>query len=802
MVRKRFRLWRWLLGGLAGLLFTGSLAIAAFLVLLDRRLDQSLPITQGTASLAGLRRPVTLERDDLGTVTIRSDDPRDEARALGFVQGQERFFQMDLLRRSAAGELAALLGSPLLDLDLDRRRHRLRATATATAAALTPDQRAIFSAYTDGLNAGLASLGAAPFEYFLLQTKPVAWRVEDCFLVIASIYFDMQGGSGRDKLHEWQLRQVVPPAVGDFLYPKATTWDAPLQGEPAPAATVPGPDLWDWRKRPPTLARQRSLGTFDEPGRLLAGSNQWAVAGHLTATGQPIVANDMHLGLGMPGIWFRVALERGGRRVAGVALPGIPAIVSGSNGDIAWSLTNAPGDNFEVLLLDLDPNNPQRYRTPTGWQTLERIAEKVTVRFGRDRTLVVEQTIWGPVLGRLPDGTPYAVRWVAHDPAGYNPAYLHLAAARTVDEAVTIAQQSGVPTLNFVAADRAGDLAWTILGRVPRRARPSELATRSSAGSTWDGWLEPGAYPVIRNPASGRLWTANARVVDGASLALVGDYGYALGARGRQIRDRLLTDPIATPADHLAIQLDTEARFLARWREQLLSTLDDDAVASDPRFGPVREAVEQWGGHASIDSVGYRLVRGWRRAVMNDLQRSLEEQMKALGEKWRYDDPREEEWVWPIFSTEPAHLLDPRHASWRAFRLTTLTDLLENMDIQKPAQVAERTWGSLNTVRLQHPLATLLPFLGRLTDLPPRPLPGDNHMPLVQSRSFGASQRSVVSPGNEEDGLLHLPGGPSGHPRSPFYGAGTPAWEEGRPSPFLPGEPTHVLQLQPTAGRK
>jgi penicillin amidase len=502
----------------------------------------------------------------------------------------------------------------------------------------------------------------------------------------------------------------------------------------------------------------------------------------------------MHLGLRVPSIWFRASLERGGRRVTGVSLPGLPLIAAGSNGDVAWGFTNSYGDWQDLIVLELHPDDPGRYRTPDGWRDFELVAAPIEVAGGEPRAFTVRRTIWGPVVGAMHDGTPLALAWIAHDPRGYAPGFFELADTATVTDALDVAARSGIPPQNFVAADAAGHIAWTIIGQLPRRVGGG-LASVSRRGPAWDGWLEPAEYPRIVDPSGGRLWTANARVVEGAMLAKIGDGGYDLGARAAQIRDRLFAIERATPDDMLRVQLDDEALFLARWRERLLERLGN---TSDPVHAAARDAVERWGGRAAVSSQGYRIVRGWRLELIDAMAAALFAEVRAADPRWTYDSLRAEHWAWALVSERPLHLLDPRVGTWDELELAALDEFLEDeLGVATPADLDERTWGERNTVRVRHPLSQAAPFLARWLDMPAVPLPGDSHMPRVQAPGFGASERFAVSPGDEANGYFHMPGGQSGHPRSPFFGAGHDDWVAGRPTPFLPGPTVRKLTLAP-----
>lgn len=791
-----------LLGLLVVILLAGGLWLRS-------EIRSSLPQLDGERAIPGLAAPVTIERDGQGVPTIRAANRRDVARALGFLHGQDRFFQMDLMRRSAAGELSELFGPVALDVDREVRVHRFRDVARRVIARSGPEERAIVAAYAEGVNAGLAGLEAKPFEYVPLRLSPAPWRPEDSVLVAFAMFLELQDENGRLESDLGVMADVLPRELYEFLTPAGTEWDAPLVGEPLPMPPIPGPEVLDLRTLPPeTRAARRTAPAWrgEEPSPVL-GSNNWAVAGTHTADGRALVANDMHLGIRVPNTWYRASFVwpgEGGalRRITGVTLPGTPALVAGSTGSIAWGFTNSYGDWHDLVVLETDPTDPEVYLTPMGRRRFTRHTERIRVKGQEDATLEVRETIWGPVLDEDHRGRPRAFAWTAHHPEAVNFGMLRLENAKTVDEAVAIANASGPPAQNFVVADSSGRVAWTIIGRMPRRVGfDGQIPTSWADGARgWQGWLAPGEMPRVIDPPSGRIWTANARVVDGDMLAKLGDGDYDLGARSRQIRDRLFAVDKATPRDMLSIQLDDRALFLARWRELLLRTLTPEAVEADPRRAELRRLVKQtWTGRASVDSVAYRAARGFRSKLASQVIGALTAPCRQADERFGDGQVNQIEGpLWALASQRPAHLLDPRFRTWDEQLLAAVDALLEEWEALGP-NVADRTWGERNTNRIQHPLGGAIPFAGRWLNVPARPLPGDQDMPRVQGTGFGASERLVVSPGQEEKGLFHMPVGQSGHPMSPFYQAGHRAWEEGEPTPFLPGKTAHTLRLVPAA---
>ncbi|NNF58574.1 MAG: penicillin acylase family protein [Rhodothermaceae bacterium] len=755
----------------------------------------SLPTLEGEEPLTGLGAPVTVERDSLGIPTITAQSRQDAARALGYVHAQERFFQMDLLRRAGAGELAALLGPDLLDADRALRPHQFRARAEAVLAVAPERHQRLLTAYAEGVNAGLDALGARPFEYLALMTAPEPWRPEESVLVLYAMFIDLQLNFALgNELTTQALREGLPSALADFLQPLGDEWDAPLTGGVLTPPPIPTPEqIAGYSPAPFPVAEDSEEET---PAR---GSNNWAVAGALTAHGGAMVADDMHLGLGLPNIWYRASLvypEANGtqRRVTGVTLPGTPAVVVGSNGALAWGFTNSYGDYTDLVRLVPDSTDARLIRTPEGTVTLDTLVEVLEVKGTDAVELEVIQSPWGPVIRTDAAGNRYAFQWTAHQAEAVNFRLLDLETINTVDEALDVANASGIPAQNVVLGDRAGHIAWTIMGRLPRReGRDGTVPVASTdPNARWSGFLDPAEYPRVVNPEDGRIWTANARVVGGDALDKVGREPYVHGARAQQIRDALLAlEAPIRERDLLALQMDDRALFYARWHTLLGDLLDDGSVTNQPDRQMLREALADWSGRADTASVSYRLARDFRSRVSALVYGSL---LAPIGQSLTLAP---EASLWHLVTERPAHLLNPAYPSWDALLLDAADYVAARADTDGDDDADEHTWGAYNTSRIAHPMADALPLIGDGLRMPSHRVNGDTRMPLAMQPSFGPSQRMVVAPGHEEDGIFHMPGGQAGHPLSPYWGAGHTDWVHGRPSPFLPGETVWALQLRP-----
>ncbi|MCP4678439.1 MAG: penicillin acylase family protein [Deltaproteobacteria bacterium] len=791
-------------------IFVGALALIVVgagvsVFFAGHTLRKSLPIIEGKTILTGLEATVTVERDALGVPTITGETTIDTVRTLGFLHAQERFFQMDLQRRQAAGELAELFGAGAAPMDREVRVHRFRSRAHDIVMNTHGPDRALLEAYSDGVNAGLAALDSPPFEYLLTGNEPAPWKPEDTVLTDYAMYMVLQDREADFESMLGVMYDVLPKSLAEFLTPRGTGYDAPVHDELLQKPRMPGPEVYNLKKQSLFALDHSTGGRRVRRNEFFAGSNNWAVAGRHTSHGGAILANDMHLSHGVPNIWYRVSIVRAdaqgkSRRITGISLPGVPAMVAGSNGDIAWGFTNSYGDWSDLVVLDPVSGDEESYETPDGSRRFEQFRETIHVKDGNDEIIDIQETIWGPVIDTDHKGRKRVLRWVAHDPEGANIRLRDLEEASSIEEAFNIAAKSGIPAQNFVVADKRGNIGWTIIGPIPRRfGHDGRLPSSWADGSRgWNGLLSPEEYPRILNPPHGRIWTANARVVSGQMLAVVGDGGYALGARARQIRDGLLALSKSEETDMLDVQLDNRALFLDRWQKLMFLAITRKAMSADPRLGKLKTQVAKWGKRAATNSVGYRVVRDFRDVLFEQVFDAITQPCKRADDRFDFSrvGRQADDVLYQLVKKRPAHLLNPVFKNWDEQVLSSVDTVLDRL-LEQGVDLSKRTWGERNTSSIRHPLSPFIPLVGRWLDMPATKLPGDRDMPRVQSPDFGASERMAVSPGREEYGYFHMPAGQSGHPLSPYYGAGHRAWENGEPMPFLPGPAKYTLTLSP-----
>jgi penicillin amidase len=620
---------------------------------------------------------------------------------------------------------------------------------------------------------------------------------------------------------------VLPPEMYAFMAPRGSEWDAPLVGDAFSTPPIPGADVYDLRARrtgkPPSIPRPGAdrvelgvgswglgvgsweLGVDDDAA---VGSNNFAVSGRLTNGGGALVANDMHLTIRVPNTWYRAALEWPDpanpgepQRVIGVTLPGVPPVVVGSNTYIAWGFTNTYADWGDIVLLETDPARPGGYLTSQGWRAFERHDEVIAVAGQDDEHQDVLWTEWGPLLDPDYRGRQRAYRWVAHAAEQLAASVRPLESARTIEAAFDEANGLGTPGQNMVVADRSGRIGWTIYGAIPRRlgidgALPASWADGSKG---WNGWLADAEYPRILEPADGRIWTANARVVSGPMLDSLGDGSYEIGSRAHIIRDQLFARDHFTARDLLAIQLNTSADFLSRWHDLALRTLTDEAVTRSGDRALFRELLtSDWSGAAAPGSAGYRLTRTFREVVSQRVMAFVLSECYEADPSFDYTTVRRRDAaIFALAAGQPPHLLDPQYATWNELLLDSVDATIEQAMRGRPGTLRDRRWSEFNDVEYRHPLSAGIPLISRWLDMPHVDLPGDLYTPRVHWGAIAASERMIVSPGREAEGIMHMPTGQSGHPLSPFYSNSHAAWANGEPTPFLPGPSVYTLTLTP-----
>ena len=758
----------------------------------------SLPKEDGEISLPGLGAAATVHSDVLGIPSIIAENREDAFRLLGFLHARDRLFQMELMRRKSTGRLAEIFGSMAIELDKGQRDYQFEQAAQNIVSALPAHQKQVLEAYVAGVNAFIDQTKMLPPEFIALNFSPEPWRAEDSILVALGM-FQTLNGQEQDERMATVMEKALPKKLVAFLTPDTDVYATVLLGgsySHRPAQPIPVSAFAALDAEPIKLAK----GSVDVDSSI-AGSNNWVVAGKKTTDGRAIVANDMHLSLNAPNIWYRAELQYAGHYLNGVTLPGLPLLIVGSNNNVAWGFTNVTADLLDLITLDINPDNPQEYLTPQGWRSFTKNSAIIKVKDGADIPIELRSTVWGPVSSKPLLGHSVAIKWTALETTAVDLGLLNMDKVASVKEAIIVINQAGGPAQNVVFADRAGHIGWTYMGRFPKRKGFDGMASRSwaDASTTWDGFIPPEQLPRLYDPPEGFIVTANNRTL-GSDYPYVIAHNWELGYRAHRITELLQGSNGITEQTMLDMQLDTRSEFYEFYQQLALQELtavkrDEDIVNQSEQI------LRAWDGHMHIDSKGAALLMAFRTKLAEALFAKVVARCKQYDPNFRYAWREMETPLRELLTQRPKGVIPAQYNDdWRVFILETLNSAAKDLQSDYPdIGLAQLNWGTVNRIAQHHPFSSSLPVLGAFLDIGDFESSGCASVCIkVMSKAHGASERLVLAPAHPENGILEMPGGQSGHPFSRHYRDQQTFWQEGKTAPFMPGKFLHTLHFQPT----
>jgi len=778
LLRKHRRRWpKIVLWSLAGLAVLGVLFAGTGLLWLSSVTKAALPVLDGDVHLgemdvAGVGAPVMVRRDRHGVPHIDASSQEDLFVAQGYVTAQDRLWQMDLLRRNASGELAEILGRSLTKYDVAHRVLQYRRTAQRIFANLATDDKTRYEAYARGVNLFIEqNQDSLPPEFRLLHYKPKPWSGVDS-VSVGMLMVDMLDSRWHVKVARERISSDLHNAKLEAdLYPVGSWRDHPPTGvlldlsqpHPAPPSTDDDDDDRSETRVMPEedLRSLRELVAFSSCAGCNPGSNNWVIAGKHSASGKPLLSNDMHLGLDEPNIWYVADLRAPGFHAAGVTLPGLPFVVAGHNEHVAWGFTALYGDVQDLYVEKLDGKG--NYQDLDGaWKPLAIEHEVLHVRGARDVNLDVQSTSHGPLLNPLftKETRPLALKWTLYDPAlNTIPLYAMNTASSWAEFSGTLAQWCW-PTQNIVYADDQGHIAYHAIGKLPLRPAGLQGVPIQDGGHEWQGYIPFDALPGSFDPPSGFLATANSRVTTDASpYPLTLDW--AEPYRAERIYKLLQGRDQLRPADLLAVQTDIYSEMDQEMAHRLAYAIDH-AAGKDDQLRTSADLMRSWDGRLTVDSAAASLVTKTRSAIWS-LILSPKLGKDASDYTWSESDFAEEE----IVMHGNPDWLPPGYKDWDALLTAAVRKAIK--DGHSPADVSKWAYGDWHVVEIQHPLGRLLPIVGRITRTGPLPLSGDTTTVKQVSRSFGPSQRFTIDWSNVDGSTENIDLGQSGNPYSEYY---------------------------------
>ena len=784
-----------------------------------------LPQLDGSISLPGLQSQVTVERDKWGIPHIRANSVEDLAEAQGFVTAEDRLWQMDLLRRAARGQLSEVLGPATIQIDKDFRVLNFSRAADVDVQMLTPGVRRVMEAYARGVNHFIElRSNRLPIEFTLLNYEPKPWQPSDTLVLACYMYRTLT-----DTRQEEMRRAIVSAKVGPELAKDLFRADASmdhfvvgdssngkpgraeaadpdndddsvdpenvLKAELAPKSLAPAGDAPDVT----SLLAEEAVDWLSESQQQIRhslGSNNWVVGGEHTATGKPLLANDMHLELTLAPIWYEVHLTAPGWNVKGFSLPGAPMVVVGHNDRIAWGFTNNGADVLDLYVETFNPANPDEYRVNGQWKKADVYDEVIKVKGQPDEHMRMVVTRHGPVV-KQEDEKGYAMRWTVLEPGALCNFYNWLGKAQNWAEFRETMKGIWGPGQNVVYADVDGNIGYILGARVPMRKKGhGEVPVPGDTDDyEWIGYIPFEELPQAFNPESGLIITANARVVGPNYKPYITDH-WEEPYRTARIYDLLHDKQDLRPEDMLRIQADTYSYPHVFIAEQLVAA-SKIAPPKDERTKQLIQRAKDWNGMADASS-----------PVVSFLDAAMSQTLLLILQPQLGDDTELYQWRKVAFLQR---VLTERPARWLPADYQSYDQLLSDASDQAVKKLQEKTgdkdpddwpWKRFNYLDMLHPIGRE-GLLKKLLSITNQPQSGTEYSPRAASRHHGPSERFVANLADWDSSIMVITGGESGQPGSEHYRDQFPYWFEGKTisAPFSDTAEAktkkHMLTLKP-----
>ncbi len=807
--RSRTRLFHVILY-VAGALLLLALTILGWLYSVAR---SALPQLDGNLQVPGFTAPVTVLRDDHGIPTIEAASLNDLFFAQGYVTAQDRLFQMDGMRRYAAGELAEVVGPDVLEHDRQQRILGMRLAARKTIETISADDRARIEAYARGVNAFIEShRDHLPIEFRILRYSPKQWTPEDSALIGAYMVQELSTTPMQALVREKVLAKLGPDLTADLYVNSSWRDRRPTVARPTLVQdTNDDDDDSDSDSSVAKLAPERSLdpvrheilpqleqldagpgwlqqqvADFFDDHPLVLGSNNWVVSGAHTVTGKPLLSNDMHLRHQMPNLWYESHLRCmsaacGNLDVAGVSLPGYPYVIVGHNQRIAWGFTNV-GPTIEDVYVETF-NDSGQYLTPYGWKSPEQRHEVIHVKSQPDVTLDVAVTRHGPIITELVPGETrkLALRWTLYD--GIRNPFFAVNSAQNWEQFVRGFSEFDAPGQNVVYADVDGNIGYHATGKVPIRASGDGSLPENGSDDAheWTGYIPFDKLPSVFNPPSGIIATANSRISPDK-------YPYSISSqweapwRAARIYKVLESGKKFSAADMLALQTDIYSDLDRIFAEKFVYAVDH-AQKPSVRAKAAAELLRQWDGRMSADSpaptIAVRAREELSRLLLEPMLGSAPAdpvQAKSTFSWKSYHWMMATVWLESVVQHQPKRWLHDTYPNYDEM----LTAAVESAVIapDAPAELNSWKWGSFNPVDIEHPILGRIPVLRRWTGPGRREQSGSGLTVKAVSRTHGPSERMTVDLGDLDHSTLNLVTGEAGNFLSPYYMDQWQAWYE------------------------
>ncbi|MFZ5517114.1 MAG: penicillin acylase family protein [Candidatus Zhuqueibacterota bacterium] len=762
------------------------------LVIGVRLLKKSLPQTTGTVEIQGLRQPVRVIRDHHGLPHIFAENSDDLYFAMGYVVAQDRLWQMDINRRSALGTLSEIYGKSTLSYDRFIHTIGLPSIARNLTESLSPESKKILTSYADGVNAFITThFDQLPIEFAVLDYEPQAWEVEHSLAYQRLMAWGLEMAWFVDPVYGQLAGKVTPEKLAEISLDESAGKKPRLHQfrEHSPIAHQTFQELND------TL---NTLAGFFGTG---LGSNSWVVSGRKTKTGKPLLANDPHLELKNPGIWYEVHLHAPGMDCHGVSLPGIPGIVIGRNKSLAWGLTNAMADGCDFCIESMNPVNQNQYLYEGRWFETVQEKKEIAVRDTLPETITIRSTKHGPIISdivpALQDSShTVSINWAGFIRSDEVLAFSKINRAQNWEQFLDGLRHFAVPAQNFMYADVAGNIGHYCAGKIPIRVKGRGLVPLpgQNGDCEWEGWIPFEQLPHDFNPLNGILHSANNQLGDPLYPYFISSY-WEPSYRADRIIERLTQTEIFDADAFQAIQMDLISRHGEFMKPFILKVLPG-FEQKDKLTEFFCNTIVSWDFNTDTRSVGATifevyLIKLYENIYLDEMGEPLFQSFMRLPNiPIRVTDQLLTQgvsrWFDNVSTPDTVEVMD-------GILLESLHETYDFLIANFGEKVFDWRWGQIHTITFDHPLGKKAP-LNSLFNIGPFPIGGsettvNNATYRMRGNQFetvvGPSLRQIIDLSHPNKSRWMITTGQTAHPLSRHFKDMAPMWLNGDYLPMM-----------------
>lgn len=766
-MKKKRRISKWLLWMVISILILLVIAV----VVLNVYIGKSKPQIEGEISVGVLDDEVTVIRDEQGVPHIKASSDADLYRAQGFVQAQDRMFQMDLARRQASGRLAEVVGEAAVPTDQFFRTFSLREAAKASWEGYGPDAKQVLEWYAEGVNAYMEQAsenGELSYEFKLLGYEPEPWSEVDSLTIGKFMAYDLGGNWSSLAIRHWALGNFPEDKARELFITYPDSKPAVIEANLKNQVQVSG------QFNPELLPHEFN------------GSNNWVVSGDKTKSGMPLLADDPHLGLSTPSIWYQMQLESPEQNVSGVIFAGIPGIILGHNEEIAWGVTNVGPDVQDLYIEKPNPTNPTEFQYDGKWEKAEVRNEPIKVKGGETVDFEVVVTRHGPIISNVmfdeeEPSAQFSMQWTALEPTLELQAVLNMNKASNWEEFETALEDFHAPAQNFVFAGKDGTIAYKANGRIPiRKTGDAQLPVPGDSSEYgWTGYVPYDELPKVVNPDKGFIATANNQVIGDSYPYHITDL-WAQAYRYERISEVLSAGDDFTKEDMMALQMDQHNLQAREFLTDMVESVERKDSAG--QYKEMLEVLRSWNQIDEVDSAAPLLFHKWiqqlpvtlfKEQMPEDIyemlagkgsivDRMMREGYAGKDGAWVTEQEGIDEWVYQSFVTS-----------------------VESIEETFGDDVTAWEWGDYHQLTFNHPLAGVSPVLEYFLNPKPVPIGGSNitvHAAAFDedgSVTHGASWRFVADLADLSSAHHIVGPGQSGHLKSDYFHSQVDDWAKG-----------------------